>query len=257
MITAIAIPPEAPYFNGHFPGRPIVAGVVLLHLACDEIVRQTGERIRGISFARFRHVVGPGDALRLSTAVRKEHKLRFEFLRADSVVANGEFILGALDDAPCAPAPLNVRHAGDANWDALVPQRPPMRFVRWIAAETESGLACGATIPSGCGLTCAGQASAVLALEAAAQTAAAWEALRRSRGNGGSGPRVGYVVAIRDVTFYVDRIAADSDFIAEVQLEQVALPMTDYAVQVNAAPGPVLRGRIATFLTGDASTADG
>jgi 3-hydroxymyristoyl/3-hydroxydecanoyl-(acyl carrier protein) dehydratase len=249
MSARIIIPAQAAYFEGHFPERPLVAGVVLLMLAGQETRRQTGQTVRGISFARFRQLVRPGDELSFGASQREEGKARFELTRETVAVVNGEFLLGPFDAAPRVQVAPDCPEAANANLDALLPQRPPMRFVTCVLDERPDGLACGACIPSGCGLAPAGEAPSLVALEAAAQTAAVWEASRRTREGGVSGPRVGYVVSIRDVMFFTEHIAADEHFVAEVRLVQVALPMTGYEVQATVGNAIVLRGRIATFLT--------
>jgi predicted hotdog family 3-hydroxylacyl-ACP dehydratase len=109
-------------------------------------------------------------------------------------------------------------------------------------------LQCTARISSECGLVTAGRAPALIALEAAAQSAAAWEAVRRSREAGG-GARIGYLVAIRDTVFYAESVPADEPFGALVRLEAMALPLTHYTVEVVARNAVVLRGKIATVLT--------
>jgi len=90
-------------------------------------------------------------------------------------------------------------------------------------------------------------------VEAAAQTAALWEAVRRSRDSRGAGPRVGYLVALRDLAFFAERIPAEASLVASVRLDGAALPLTHYAIEVGRDDGvPVLRGRIATYLADEA-----
>jgi predicted hotdog family 3-hydroxylacyl-ACP dehydratase len=132
--------------------------------------------------------------------------------------------------------------------DRLLPHRPPMRFVTAIERELSDGLQCTARISSECGLAPAGRAPTLLGLEAAAQAAAAWEALRRSREPGGASARIGYVVAIRDAVLFTSSIPADESFNAAVRLEAAALPLTHYAVEVALRGEVVARGKIATVL---------
>lgn len=79
-----------PFFQGHFPGRPIMPGVLIL-----EAMAQTGgvlaflsipegERDREVFFAgidkvRFRRPVVPGDQMRIEMEVVKQRKLVWGF----------------------------------------------------------------------------------------------------------------------------------------------------------------------------------
>ena len=65
------VDPQHPAFDGHFPSRPIVPGVVLLDESLRAIAAYraaTGApplRAARIGVAKFLSVVGPGEALRL------------------------------------------------------------------------------------------------------------------------------------------------------------------------------------------------
>ena len=85
--------------------------------------------------------------------------------------------------------------------------------------------------------------------EAAAQTAAVWEALRRWRQGGGGAPRIGYLVALRDVVFFAEHVAVGSPMLAAIQLEAAAPPLTHYRVETCVGGKVLVRGTIATYLT--------
>jgi predicted hotdog family 3-hydroxylacyl-ACP dehydratase len=123
-----------------------------------------------------------------------------------------------------------------------------MRFVDAVFAERGDGADCSARIPSACAVVRDGVAPAFAALEACAQTAALWEALRRSREAGRASPRVGYLVGLRDVTLHRASIAADASFRTSVRLEAAALPLTHYRAEAADADGLLLSGTFATVL---------
>jgi predicted hotdog family 3-hydroxylacyl-ACP dehydratase len=252
-MTAIVIAPDAPYLRGHFPGRPILPGVVQLLLLVDHLSRESGKSLtlRSIRFARLRQLVVPNDRLEVAARAGEGAYTRVDVKRDSVLVANAELELGtAIDVRPLPrPMPVDGSEVDAPPLESLLPHRPPMRFVTSIEHELSEGLQCTARISSECGLACAGRVPALVGLEAAAQTAAAWEALRRSREAGGAAARIGYLVAIRDTEFFASSIPADEPFTATVRLEGAALPLTHYAVEVALRGDVVLRGKIATVLT--------
>jgi predicted hotdog family 3-hydroxylacyl-ACP dehydratase len=256
MNAMIEVPSDGAYFEGHFPGRPILAGVTELMLVLDAVASEARRpvSIQGIAFARLRQLVFPGDRLELVARGQEAARLRFDLRRAGVLVANGEFNLGPPQaphsaTTPCAAPGSHA--AATPPLDKLLPHRPPMRFLTSILQQTADGLICAARIPGKCALVCNGSAPAVTSIEAAAQAAAAWEALRRSRSTGVASPRIGYLVAMREVEFFTERIAADRDLLVSVSLEAASPPLTHYRVEISLEGMLVTRGTIATFLAGN------
>jgi 3-hydroxyacyl-[acyl-carrier-protein] dehydratase len=97
--TTLTISPQHPAFNGHFPGAPLLPGVVLL----DEILRAVqnaavlsgqGERGRRwtISAAKFLHPVRPGETLTLEHEPLANGAVRFAIHSAGRQVAGGTLV---------------------------------------------------------------------------------------------------------------------------------------------------------------------
>ena len=280
MKTTLGVTVDAAWFEGHFPGRPILPAVSQLALVLESLARHRGQpaALGGIGFARMRQPVVPGDPLQLEIDERPGGALRFTLARDGAMVTNGELLPGTVTPTPslrCATASPSRGPgilggpcgAGEAPSDvvafdtdtnpiddatlieSLLPHRPPMRFVTSVLAESPDGMTCSARIPAGCALVAQGSAPAVAAIEAAAQTAAVWEATRRRRDGGMTASRLGYLVGLRDVTFFAQRIPAEQTFRATVRLEAATLALTHYAMQIDLGSAVILRGTLATFLT--------
>jgi predicted hotdog family 3-hydroxylacyl-ACP dehydratase len=248
----IEIPAGGGCFEGHFPGQPILPGVALLDLACRALASAgEGQPLRGVAFARLRKLVAPGDRLELSARAVDRERRRVELRRGSELVANAELDFGVLDQPPrvqyAAPAPPAEGNAG-APLDALLPHRPPMRFVTSIVEQHPEGLTCRTSIPRACPLVNDGWAPALATVEAAAQTAAAWEALRRLRTEAGGAARIGYLVGLRDVVLFAAHVPADRCLLARVQLEDMTLPLTHYRFEVSLGGVALAAGRIASYL---------
>jgi 3-hydroxyacyl-[acyl-carrier-protein] dehydratase len=258
MNATIDVPSAGAWFEGHFPGRPILPGVAELALVVEALAREAGRPVplQGIAFARLRQLVLPGDRLELIARelIARESevaRLRIDLKRDDVLVANGELILGqprASGGGTTIPVASPMQDTSFPQLDDLLPHRPPMRFLTAILQETANGLTCAARIPARCAMVSGGNAPPVAAIEAAAQAAAAWEALRRWRDAGHAAPRIGYLVALREMIFFTDRVPADRDLQVSVSLEAAAPPLTHYRVEVTLEGMPVTRGTIATFL---------
>jgi predicted hotdog family 3-hydroxylacyl-ACP dehydratase len=260
--ATINIPADGPWFEGHFPGNPILSGVAELALVIATLRQETGESLslRDIVSTRLRQLVRPKELLELSArksagADGETARLRFELQRDRVLVANGEFIVGTpLSQSDALPDRRSRNLRGDfpagnfPSLDTLLPHRPPMRFVESILQQSEDALNCIARIPARCALVSGGHAPPVVAIEAAAQAAAAWEALQRWHQRGEAAPRVGYLVAMRDIAFFTERIPADQSLFVSVQIKAVSPPLSQYHFDISLEDLHLAQGTFGTFL---------
>lgn len=87
----LEIASDHPAFAGHFPGQPIVPGVVLLDLAQQAIQHASGEELVGLQQAKFHSPVKPGEPLVLEYQ-SMETAIRFEISSGTRKVADGKFL---------------------------------------------------------------------------------------------------------------------------------------------------------------------
>jgi len=102
----LCIASDHPALAGHFPGFPVVPGVVLLDEALHAIdcelqaaaTDATPASLWHIGTVKFHRAVRPGEALQLEYDLQPDGRARFELRAADALVASG-----TLERRPLAP----------------------------------------------------------------------------------------------------------------------------------------------------------
>lgn len=88
------IAPDHPALPGHFPGRPVVPGVLLLDGVIEAASRWLGVplRVRGLRQAKFVAALLPGEVARIELELAGD-SLDFVIQRDDTIVAKGRLVL--------------------------------------------------------------------------------------------------------------------------------------------------------------------
>jgi 3-hydroxyacyl-[acyl-carrier-protein] dehydratase len=89
--VALRIARDHPSLAGHFPGHPIVPGVVLLDEALHAIeqLQQVEAASWTISAVKFHHTVAPGDELQLTCDWQPDAQVQFQLHGPQGLVASG------------------------------------------------------------------------------------------------------------------------------------------------------------------------
>jgi 3-hydroxymyristoyl/3-hydroxydecanoyl-(acyl carrier protein) dehydratase len=95
MIAPLPIAADHPAYSGHFPGQPVLPGVVLLDAALHALECSGPRASAGcarewkINSAKFQSAVRPGEALTLEHETLPNGSIRFAIRTADRAVASG------------------------------------------------------------------------------------------------------------------------------------------------------------------------
>jgi|GEM_PF-942436 len=278
-IAELLVPAAAaPIFAGHFPSRPLLPGIA--HLAAlsqvlDELAARgqltTGATdhtaIAEVRKFRLRREVAPGDRIELRLqaidAVHAEGAegaegaaFRFELRRQPvgaqpgQTASEGIVRLGIgscqWPAAARAPQPEPAPAAGWPPMADLLPHAPPARLLATVLAAGAGGIVCTGIIPAAHPLAGGGEAPGFLAIELAAQAAAALEALAR---HPGGRPRIGYLVGVRDARLPVRLPAGRALRVTAIPAGGAgALSTYEMEVREEGAGVPLAAGTISTFL---------
>jgi 3-hydroxyacyl-[acyl-carrier-protein] dehydratase len=82
--------PDHPVFAGHFPGHPIIPGVLLLDWTQTAIEAALGQPVQTLNEAKFHSPATPADTLTLEFDIGAV-SVRFEIRSAVRKIASGRF----------------------------------------------------------------------------------------------------------------------------------------------------------------------
>jgi len=84
-----------PSFAGHFPGRPIVAGVLLLEAAAEALREWRGMSLRQVVDAKFLAPLLPDQDAEIELVAQDSHRFRFTVRRDGNILVRGTLEAGA------------------------------------------------------------------------------------------------------------------------------------------------------------------
>jgi 3-hydroxymyristoyl/3-hydroxydecanoyl-(acyl carrier protein) dehydratase len=85
---SILIPPSHPALAGHFPGNPVVPGLVLLDHVAAALERWRGQRVAGLPHVKFLRPLAPGEAADLVLSDDGK-SIRFSIVHNGATLASG------------------------------------------------------------------------------------------------------------------------------------------------------------------------
>lgn len=93
-VTHWIVPPDHPAFAGHFPGTPILPGVVLLDMTLHAIAISAGIGLDAcaIGAVKFLHPVNPGDHLEIRHHSAAGGAIRFDIVAGMRKIASGSIV---------------------------------------------------------------------------------------------------------------------------------------------------------------------
>ena len=94
--STLVFGPDHPAFAGHFPGAPIVPGVLLLDAALHALAQASGLAAMEVASAKFLHPVAPDEPLTLAVQPAEAGRARFDIMSGAQRAAIGQVQLAAV-----------------------------------------------------------------------------------------------------------------------------------------------------------------
>jgi 3-hydroxymyristoyl/3-hydroxydecanoyl-(acyl carrier protein) dehydratase len=81
IFADIHVPPDSPWFRGHFPGEPILPGVAQLGMVFDAISKAQNQdlKVSSVRRIRFKQIIRPDDQLTIIATPMKQNDGSYSF----------------------------------------------------------------------------------------------------------------------------------------------------------------------------------
>ncbi len=83
-----------PALAGHFPGDPIVPGVVVLRRVCRAVTRERGGTVVAVPVVKFHLPLRPAEPFDIDLAPAGGDRYRFRVVRGNTLIAAGSVQVG-------------------------------------------------------------------------------------------------------------------------------------------------------------------
>jgi 3-hydroxymyristoyl/3-hydroxydecanoyl-(acyl carrier protein) dehydratase len=218
-----------PWFDGHFPGAPILPAVAQLH-GVDRLLHAEGLALVGVERARFRRVILPGEPVEIAIEEATAEECRRFVARVGGTVASDGLVrVGTMHDRVDFDAP-EPEPAPSADIESLIPHRGAMRLIERLL-ERGDVVRCLARIDPRHAEE--GFAPVVLALEAMAQAGAV-----------SGGPVRGWLVSVADAVFEVSALPAGVPLVVQARAMPSAPPLALFEGRLEAGGRLLARARL-------------
>lgn len=89
MSVTDTVSPDHPAIAGHFPGNPVVPGVVLLARVSRAVESGLGAKVNALLEAKFHSLLRPGENFEIEFEPADPDRIRFRVLRGGIRIAAG------------------------------------------------------------------------------------------------------------------------------------------------------------------------
>jgi len=266
--ATVVVPDSCRWFEGHFPGEPILPGVGQVDLVARlyEELSDGSTAWGGLPKLRLNGQVKPGERLAV-TLRRGDTGVAFSIRAAappgaepDAApgrrISDGLLALGPEPEAemPGHESPTGLAGAAALDPPRLLPHEPPSLLALEVIGFDNGGavtgdgdedgagpapaILCRGRVPADNAAARAGQAGTWMAIELAAQASGLLEAaLHRAAGAELDALPVGYLVRVRGARFTHPTLPADADLLARVELQGRGGPLSLYRTTIGIPGG--------------------
>jgi len=230
--------------EGHFPGRPLVPGVLQLQLVAEALGANIGAQVAvgGVPRVRFRKPIVPGDVCRLE-AQRKGSTWRFRIIAERKIVTEGALEISSLphmDGSQHEPAaPEDIAQA-----KRRLPHREPMLLAHRVLEIGDGWGVCAGAVSQSAPFARGPLVPALAAVEVAAQSLGMIECSAESAEGP---PKIGLLVAVSNARLSAASIPVGAELRAQVQRTAWMPPMARAEALVTSADREVAACTLTTW----------